>query len=91
MFLRSAAARAGRSEATIISHRCCKSVQVARRYIFDTVGAAVFGLEGANVLVPLRTRAIIELERARFEQLVGLRTRDLAGGHRDGHRCKRRA
>ena len=58
--------------------------------MIDTIGAAVFGLEGANVLVALRARAMIELESARFEELVGLRTRDLARGQRDGHRSERR-
>ena len=52
--------------------------------MIDTVGTAVFGLEGANVLVALRARVMIELERARFEEFVGLRTRDLAPGQRDG-------
>ena len=58
--------------------------------MIDTIGAAIFGFEGANVLVALRARVLIELERARFEEFVGLRARDLMRGQRDGHRGKRR-
>ena len=65
-------------------------MQIGKHRMIDTIGAAVFGLEGANVLVALRARVMIELERARFEELVGLRTRDLAPGQRDGHRSERR-
>ena len=52
--------------------------------MIDTIGAAIFGFEGANVLVALRARVLIELERARFEEFVGLRARDLMRGQRDG-------
>ena len=56
------------------------ALQVRKDGMVDAIGATVLGFEGANVLLTLRARCVVEFERARLHASIRFGARDLQHG-----------
>ncbi len=53
------------------------TLEIREHGVVDAVGTTVLSLKRADVLVALRSRRMVEFERARLEQVVRFRASDL--------------